>query len=37
VIENIIAELDLTMGLLGVSNIAALSADLLVPASGGSA
>ena len=32
VIENIIAELDLTMGLLGISNIAALSADLLVPA-----
>jgi lactate 2-monooxygenase len=37
VIENIIAELDLTMGLLGISNIAALSADLLVPASGRSA
>jgi len=37
VIENSIAELDLTMGLLGISNIAALSADLLVPASGRSA
>jgi isopentenyl diphosphate isomerase/L-lactate dehydrogenase-like FMN-dependent dehydrogenase len=32
VIENIVAELDLTMGLLGIPNIAALSSDLLVPA-----
>jgi lactate 2-monooxygenase len=32
VIENIIAELDLTIGLLGIPNITGLSADLLVPA-----
>jgi lactate 2-monooxygenase len=32
VIENIVAELDLTMGLLGVPTIEALSPDLLVPA-----
>jgi isopentenyl diphosphate isomerase/L-lactate dehydrogenase-like FMN-dependent dehydrogenase len=32
VIENIIAELDLTLGLLGIPSIAGLSADLLVPA-----
>jgi len=33
VIENIVAELDLTMGLLGIANVGALSPDLLVPAS----
>jgi lactate 2-monooxygenase len=32
VIENVVAELDLTMGLLGVSTIAGLSPDLLLPA-----
>src|SRR5512133_582350 len=32
VIENVVAELDLTMGLLGISTIAELSRDLLVPA-----
>jgi lactate 2-monooxygenase len=32
VIENIVAELDLTLGLLGISSIAALSPDLVVPA-----
>ena len=32
VIENVIAELDLTMGLLGVSTIEGLSPDLLLPA-----
>jgi lactate 2-monooxygenase len=36
-IENLVAELDLTMGLLGIPNIAALSSDLLVPAPGRSA
>jgi isopentenyl diphosphate isomerase/L-lactate dehydrogenase-like FMN-dependent dehydrogenase len=32
VIENVIAELDLTMGLVGVPDLAAITADLLVPA-----
>jgi lactate 2-monooxygenase len=32
VIENIVAELDLTLGLLGISSIAALSPDVVVPA-----
>ncbi len=32
VIENVVAELDLTMGLLGVSTIDGLSPDLLLPA-----
>ena len=32
VIENIVAELDLTLGLLGIPSIAALSADVVVPA-----
>jgi hypothetical protein len=32
VIENVVAELDLTMGLLGISTIAELSRSLLVPA-----
>ena len=31
-IENIVAELDLTMGPLGIANVGALSPDLLVPA-----
>jgi FMN-dependent dehydrogenase len=33
VIENIVAELDFTMALLGIANVGALSPDLLVPAS----
>jgi isopentenyl diphosphate isomerase/L-lactate dehydrogenase-like FMN-dependent dehydrogenase len=32
VIENVVAELDLTMGLLGVSTVEGLSPDLLLPA-----
>jgi lactate 2-monooxygenase len=33
VVENIVAELDFTMALLGIANVGALSPDLLVPAS----